>query len=159
MHWTQLSEYWTHDTDYMLFYYIIFMVFLSLYGFSLHLAILDLSCLNCVLPVCWHWPFSQFSRERPTVFKHVVQSIKLFLISFNGLYFSQHYRWALLIKILVCTPTFYKESFQVLVKATANNKLHFFMLWTSAGSSWIIVCDISRLSFFHFWHSGFWTQT
>ena len=35
-------------------YYIIFCVFLSLYEFSLYLSILELPCLNCVPPGCWH---------------------------------------------------------------------------------------------------------
>ena len=67
VYWTQLLEYWTHDTDYMLWIYIIFRVFLSLWGFSLHHSILDLSCLNFVHPGCWRWQFNHLSRTNQNI--------------------------------------------------------------------------------------------
>ena len=38
--------------------YISFGFFLSLWWCSIHHSILELSCLSCIPPCCWRWPFN-----------------------------------------------------------------------------------------------------
>ena len=52
VYWYNQLHFFTHIS------YINFLgFFLTLYLFSLHHSILDLSCLNSIRPGCWSWPF------------------------------------------------------------------------------------------------------
>ena len=56
---------------------------LTLWRFSFHNSILDLLCLNCIPPGCWHWSFNWLSRMNQALAADI-QPLLLVLLYFSS---------------------------------------------------------------------------